>query len=427
MPVLLLTVAAFCQQPSKADLEKERAEIKRDIEELNLSLKQTAKSKKASIVQLTMVQKKLRLRMAAINNINKQINLIDGDIYQSNRDIYKLRKELDTLKMQYEKSVVYAYKNRSNYDFLNFLFSSTSFNDALKRVAYLRSYRNYREQQAATIHNTQDALKQKIVGLNENKKKKGDALDEENKQRGVLEEEKKEKNDVIAGLKSREKELNKELVAKKNRDRKLRSAIAEAINRAREEALREARAVAARKEAAAKATASKPAPATTTTPGKEIAVSKPAKPSGPLNLTPESAIISNDFKNNKGRMPWPVDKCNVKIHYGTYSIEGTRLYGNNPSLTLATEEGAPVKAVFEGEISNVFDIDGNWSVLIRHGNYFTVYSNLTSLTVSKGQKVTAGQVLGKAAVNSEDGTGEIEFMVMQEKQNLNPEDWIRKR
>src|SRR5690242_9236064 len=116
LPALLLSLVAICQQPTKADLEKERAALKRDIDDLNASLKQTSTNKRVTLGQLAAVQKKLRQREALINNINKQINLIDGDIYQSNRDIYKLRKELDTLKLQYEKSVVYAYMNRSNYD-----------------------------------------------------------------------------------------------------------------------------------------------------------------------------------------------------------------------------------------------------------------------------------------------------------------------
>jgi septal ring factor EnvC (AmiA/AmiB activator) len=159
-------------------------------------------------------------------------------------------------------------------------------------------------------------------------------------------------------------------------------------------------------------------------PKKEVVVAK--KPESPLEATPEGFRISGSFESNRGRLPWPVEKGNVKIHFGTYSIEGTRLRGNNPGITLATDAGAVVRAVFEGEVSRIFDIDGNWSVLIRHGKYFTVYSNLSSVSVSKDQKVSGGQMLGRAAVN-DDGNGEIEFLLMQENRNLDPESWIRRK
>ena len=419
LPVLLLTMAALCQQPTRSELEKQRAAIKRDIDELNASIKQTAKNRKATLSQLALVQKKLRLRMAAINNINKQINLIDGDIYQSNRDIYKLKKELDTLKLQYEKSVVYAYKNRSNYDFLNFLFSSTSFNDALKRIAYLRSYRNYREQQAATIRNTQELLKQKITGLNENKKKKGEALEEESKQRGVLEEEKSEKNAVIADLKSREKELNKELVAKKRFDNKLQNAIKAAIDREiRLARAREAEEVKKREAAKPKVVESNP---TATGPAVAKKEAAPARKSV-FEATPEGMIISDNFGKNKGRLPWPVESASVKTPFGIYGIEGTHLTNNNPGVTIETPAGASVKAVFDGEVSSVFEIEDVWVVLLRHGKYLTTYSGLAGANVSVGNKVKVGQAIGKAGES-----GEIDFILMEEKKNLDPELWLRKR
>ena len=136
--------------------------------------------------------------------------------------------------------------------------------------------------------------------------------------------------------------------------------------------------------------------------------------------------MSNDFEKNRGKLPWPVEKGNIKIHYGTYDIPGTKLHGSNPGLTLETEDGGVVKAIFEGEISRIFDIEGNWSVLVRHGKYFTVYSNLSSVSVTKDQKIKAGQMLGRAGSNA-DGNGEIEFLLMQENRNLDPEAWIKRR
>jgi murein hydrolase activator len=153
---------------------------------------------------------------------------------------------------------------------------------------------------------------------------------------------------------------------------------------------------------------------------------KPVKTKSVLEATPEGAIVSADFEKNKGRMPWPLEKANIKIHFGSYAVEGTSVKGNNPGLTFETDPGASVKSIFEGEVSAVFDVDGSTTVLIKHGKYFTAYGNLTSASVSKGQKVNAGQTIGKASTN-DDGNGEIEFVLMQENKNLNPEPWIRRK
>ena len=354
-----------------------------------------------------------------------------------------MKGELDTLKMHYAKSIVYAYKNRSNYDFLNFIFSAASFNDALRRVQYLRAYRLYREEQASTIKNTQVLLQGKIAGLESSRKEKDAVLQKQEKQKVELEGEKREKNEILSKLKAREKEISKELTSKQKADQKLKNAIRAAIDReirlAREKAMAEAKAKeiaeaatrAAENAKAAEAAKARKAAEPTSTPAPTIAKVEPKKEvkkpvESVLESTPEGFRISGSFESNKGRLPWPIEKGNVKIHFGTYSIEGTKLRGNNPGITLATEPGAVVRAVFEGEISRIFDIDGNWSVLIRHGKYFTVYSNLSSVSVSKDQKVSSGAVLGRAAAN-DDGNGEIEFLLMQENRNLDPESWIRRR
>lgn len=415
--LFLLQSNSFGQQSSD-ELRKQQAQIQREIEELKNSLKTTQKNKKVSLGQLALVQKKIRLREQAIRNINDQIGVIQNNISKSYNEIYKLRRELDTLKSQYEKSVQYAYKNRSNYDFLNFVFSASGFNDALKRIEYLKAYRNYRTQQAETIKNTQNVLKQKIEGLQITKKEKDQVLEKQEQEKLVLVDEKKEKDEVVNQLKKREKEINKEITDKAKTDAKIRSAIRVAIDReiraAREKALADEK-----RNRAAEAALPTPTNAPKRTPAAP-------KSGSVLDATPEGAIISSEFGKNKGRLPWPIDKGNIKIHYGMYTIEGTSVRGNNPGLTMEAEPGAIVKAVFEGEVSNVFDIDGAWTVLIRHGKYFTVYSNLSSVNISKNQQIKAGQSIGRASTN-DDGNGEIEFLLMQENQNLNPESWIRGR
>ncbi|MFM7838601.1 MAG: murein hydrolase activator EnvC family protein, partial [Chitinophagaceae bacterium] len=153
---------------------------------------------------------------------------------------------------------------------------------------------------------------------------------------------------------------------------------------------------------------------------------KSERPKSVLETTPEGVIISADFEKNRGRLPWPVEKGGIKIHYGLYSIEGTNVRGNNPGLTIETDPGASVKSIFEGEVITVFDVEGSSAIVIKHGKYFTSYGNLAGVNVSKGQKVQAGQVIGQAASNA-DGNGEIEFLLMQESRNVNPEPWIRRK
>ena len=239
--LLFISLVAFTQQPGKAELEKQRAAIQKEIDDVKRSLDETKRNKKTSLAQLNAVQKKLQLRQREINVINQQMELIEGDISQGWRDISKLKKELDTLKLQYGKSVVYSYKNRSNYDFLNFIFSASSFNDALKRVSYLKSYRAYREEQANNIVRTQDQIQGKIVNLNQSREQKSLVLKEEDKAKEKLEDEKREKDEVVNKLKSREKELMKDFADKKRQDMKISNAITIAINRARAAAIAEAK------------------------------------------------------------------------------------------------------------------------------------------------------------------------------------------
>ena len=423
----LKTVVA--QTQNRSDLEKQREDIQREIAEVKQSLDMTKKNKKASLGQLALLQKKLRLREAAIGNINHQIDFIQNDIGRSRGEITRLKKDLDTLKMQYEKSVVYAYRNRSNYDFLNFIFSATSFNDALKRVEYLKTYRSYREEQTNVIKGTQALLQKKIGSLESSRKEKDEVLMKQQEEKEQLAEEKKEQDLVINKLKSRESELSKELSAKQKADNKLRASIKAAIDReiklARAKALEEEKRIKAENAAnAAKAVAAgtKPDAPVAEAPKTDAAGVKKSI----FNATPEGELISDNFEKNKGKLPWPIDKGNIKVNFGRYSIPNTKITGDNPGLTLETEDGAAVKCIFDGEVTSVFDIEGESNVLIRHGKYFTTYGNLASVTVTKGQKLKAGQVIGKAGTNG-DGNGEVEFLLLLEAKNQDPALWIRRR
>ena len=407
---------------SKEDLERQRRQIQQEIDELQRTQNSLRKDKKASLSQLNLIQSKLAKRNAVIDNINSQVRLIDNTIFSNNREIYRLQKQVDTLKAHYAKTIEYAYKNRSNYDMLNFIFSATSFNDAVRRVAYLKSYRQYRDDQVANINKTRDMLQGKIVALNNNKKEKSQVLAEQSKQLKVLEEEKSEKNQFLSKIKAREKEINKELAAKNRVNKNLQNAITAIVRREIEAARKKAAEEAKRLAAENAANPAKSAPAKTETAGNAKAA--PARRVSELENTPEVTRVSIGFENNRRNLPWPVDKARISSPYGINKIEGTSITENNAGITLLVQPGAPVKAVFEGLVTTIFDVGGSMTVTIKHGKYFTTYYNLTSVSVSKGAEVKMGQLIGKAGTNDE-GEGELLFMVTNEDKFQNPELWLK--
>lgn len=420
--LLCSLLRAMSQNPTpaqtRADLEKERAAIQQEIEDVKQSLDATHKNRRETLGQLALLQKRLRLRQAAINNINRQLDFIQSDMNNSWSEILKLKKELDTLRKQYAESVVYAYETRTNYDYLNFIFAASSFNDALKRVAYLKSYRAYREERAENIVKTQALLQSKIDGLKVKRVEKEEAVARQSKEKQVLEVEKKEKDEVVNQLQLHEKELKKEMSLKQKQDQKLGNAIAAAIRRAREEAIKEAKAN------ASTAAANAPAKTGNAAAPNNATVSKPVtKPAAGATLfnTAADVALSDNFEKNRGHLPWPVRSGTVAMRFGPQQyLKG--IVHNNQGITIETAAGTSVTAVFKGEVQSVFNVGDVSAVMIRHGRYFTTYSNLATVSVSKGQEVGTGQLLGKVA-----DIGQLEFVLSDEKDNLfDPEKWLSK-
>ena len=416
-----LVVRAQTPAQNRTDLEKERAAIQKEIEDVKRSLDETHKNKHETLVQLNLLQRKLKLRESAIGNINKQIDVIQSDMNNSARDITKLRNELDTLRIQYAQSIVFAYKNRSSYDFLNFIFSATNFNDAVRRVQYLKSYRAYREERAENILRTQGQLKVKIDGLKVTRIEKDEALKKQSKERTLLEGEKKEKDAAVRTLQSQEKELKKEMAAKQKQDLRLGAAITAAIKRARDLAIKEA----AKRNADAKAAEkSTPANNKASRPAEEAVAPATLSPVKAYNKTvftsEEDLRLSGDFEKNRRQLPWPVSGT-ISMAFGPHEyIPGIK--HNNQGVTIDCAAGTSVKAVFTGEVQSVFSVGDVQAVMIRHGKYFTTYSNLGSVTVSKGEQVHTGQVIGR--IGSE---AQLEFILSDEKNKVyDPEVWLRR-
>jgi septal ring factor EnvC (AmiA/AmiB activator) len=431
---VLGTVGYSQNGQSKEELQRKTQQLLKEIEAVKQDLAETQQSKKQTLGVLRGIEKKMNIRNQIIQNIKGEVYLVEKDIIRTYRDIDTLKRELTTLREQYAQSVVYAYKNRSNYDFLNFLFSAGSFSDALKRVSYLKTYRSYRAQKAGDIVNTQKLLEAKIASLSGKRQEKTSALALEGKQMAELEAEKKEKDKVIAQIGSQEKKLRSMLANREKERRQVQNAIAAVIKREREEALRREREEARKRASeAAKnpATASSGTATTAPKPSGSTAAAPPVRrrEASVLENTPEGLIRSQQFEENRGSLPWPVDKGVVTLHYGTNTIPGLgtkALEVPSDGITLEVTVGAPIKSVFDGEVSSVFNVANIQVVTIKHGKYFTTYSNLQSVSVSKGSKVSAGQVIGRAAVNDE-GVGEVSFQIDTERGTQNPELWLRRR
>ncbi|MFL5739112.1 MAG: murein hydrolase activator EnvC family protein [Flavisolibacter sp.] len=415
---LLIFGLAFGQD--KAALERERDEIQREIQEIQSNYNKVRGLKKESLAKLAILQRKLELQDRLIGNINKEIRNINDDIYLSTLDINRKQVELDTLRSQYARSVVYAYKNVSSYDYLNFIFSASNFNDALKRISYLKSFRSYRERQVADILAAKKAIEDRKHQLVSKQTQKKSALQNQQQQLSELASQKKEKDAVVAKLKTEEKSLSKEITAKKKRDKQLKGQIDAIVRREVERARKEA---ADRAAAERKANASNNTTANTNTPTSTTKTS--SKPKSYLDLNAKDVALNASFELNKGKLPWPVDNGVVSIPFGTSNVGGLTM--DNPGITISTPSaGNPVKAVFDGEVSAVSNLGDGMMVMIRHGKYFTVYSNLSSVNVARGSTVQRGQVIGKTAEADDGSGGQLDFMLMIESRNVNPQPWLRR-
>ena len=420
---------------SRDDLQKQAQTLQRELDDLNRLLDQTKNNKKSSLAQLALIRNKISKRQALINGIAKQVKVLDDAILSNQKDVKRLNNELDTLKLRYAKSIVFAYQSRSGYEYLNFLFSAGSFNDAVKRITYLKSYRQNRETQAMAIGLSENNLKSKINILSENKQDRIKTLSAQTVQLKVLQDDRKEQDKVVKQLKNKEQEITTQVRQKEAQRRKMQAAIAAVIKREMQEAVKR------ENERLAKLKAANVANNKTTPTNEEKSKSIPNvskvegglksttsnRPYSALETTEEGRETSISFENNKGGLPWPVATGIVNIHFGIESIPGTKLDRKSDGIELAVPKGTTVKSVANGIVVYVGDVNGDKTVLIKHGKYFTAFSCLSSASVSNGQEVKAGTVIGRSGINL-DGEGAVLFSICNEKAvYFDPENWLKAR
>lgn len=407
-------------QASKSDLETRKKALQEEIRQTSQLILETRKNKTASLSQLKALNKKLADRMRLINTIQTEINLLSTTITTNSKRIQELQFDLSRMRETYARLVKRAYMNRNQRSALLLFFSAKNIQQAYKRLYYLKTYTTYRKEQARLIEYTQNELSGKMQVLRTDLNSKQALLGNEEQEKKELSLEKKEQESTLSKLQKKEKTLKKELIKKEATKKKLDAEIRKVIER---EIARERAAVKAREAKAAKAAKASTTKPKTTDPVKPA--EKRPTPTPEIKMTPETAALSGKFEANQGKLPWPVDKGAITETFGTHAhpvLKGITTYNNG--IDIATSKNAPVKAIYEGEVMGVVSIPGSGdAILIKHGEYLTVYSNLGRVTVEKGQKVKTGTVIGNAGENDE-GVTEAHLEIWKGKTKLNPALWI---
>lgn len=402
--MLLCTTSISLFAQNKKDLESKKKELQKEISLTNKLLNETKKNKELTIDELLKLKSKINARLELISAMNQEIKLLNKQISKNQEATIALQKDLIKLKQEYAKMIYYAFKNKSTYNKIMFVFASNSFNQAYKRLKYIQQYSFYRKKQAASIVQTQQELKTKIDDLKTDMQEKSVLLTMENQEKQKLAVEQTEQESTVKKLQSKEQQLKADLALKQEAERKLQKAIERII----EEEIRKAREAAA---AAAKANNKTPK-------GVESKTSFP--------LTPEALKLSNSFASNKGSLPWPVLEGVITDRFGQHPhpvLSGIEI--NNNGIDISTIKGAIARAIFDGEVSSVAIIPGGGKVvMIRHGEYLSVYSYFSEVFVNKGDKITTKQHLGTLISEPDKAKTNVHLEIWKGMTKLNPEYWI---
>lgn len=372
---------------TKEELEKEKQKNIEEIEYTNELLRKTQSTRQENIGQIRIINKRISLRDQIITSIQQEIEFTDEEIDEKNTLIEEMENDLIKLRKEYEQLIIFAYRNRSKYDKLMFIFSAENFNQAYKRMRYLQQLTKFRRKQALMIKDMQENITNEIIELENIKEEKEKLVNDKVTENRTLERERNQKNQIVSRLRRKENELKKELEEKKRINERIEREIAAIIE---EEARRM----------------------------RETGLYR--------TLTPEEKIISDNFIENKGRLPWPTERGIITEYFGQHThpvLPGITIQNNGIDIT--TVEGAEARALFDGVVSKVIAILGaNYTVIIRHGNFLTVYQNLINVKVKKGDNIKVKQTLGTIYTDKETQTTVLHIEIWKELEKQNPEDWL---
>lgn len=409
--IILFTCGHLAFGQSSAELKKQREKIDSEIAQLNKILREKAQEKMLSQREVNALSKQLNLREDKISTINSELRLINNQISSNTKSVNSLKAELEKMRKDYEKMIMFAFRNKNAYNKMMFIFASKDFNQGFKRVKYLQQFNDARKVKAGEIEKTKKQIELKIAQLEQDRKLHRSLLTEQQAERNKIAKDRSEHSSELNKLAKEERGYKGQLTKKQQEKKRIDSAIKSAI--AREIAEERRRAEAARKKAAeeeAKRTGKTVAEVERVTPKKSD--------SEILRSTPEAAKLSADFKSNRGSLPWPVSQGNIVRGYGKRSVEGVPIF--EPDVAIRTSTNASVKSVFNGEVVQAFP----GVVVIKHGEYFSFYSNLASVSVKRGQKVTRGQQIGTADSDADLGFSVVNFGLSQGDREFDPSSWL---
>ncbi len=399
IPILVILFAGsfIYAQNKKSKLQADKKRIEKEIEYTNKLLESTQKSKSTSLSTLVLLNKKISQRQQLINTYENEIKELNQSIDNKNSEINTLNKELKLLKNEYAKMIYYAYKNRNTSERLMFIFSAESFNQAYQRIKYMQYYSTYRKNQAKQIEDTKDTLNKKIEELGLQKQEKTTLLASQESEISKLKNEKSQQQKTIKSLSRKEKDLRASLRKKRRETNRLNKAIQDII--AEEIRLAEAKRNAEKRKAS-------------------------------IKMTEEEHELSGLFQDNKGKLPWPSEKGVISSTFGEHNHPVLKkIKIRNNGIDILTSRGEKARAVFDGTVISVRSITNtNRAVIIRHGEYFTVYSNLNSVSVRQGEKVKTKQEIGIINTDASSAKTELHFEIVmgKTKKHLNPIYWISK-
>ncbi|HSN47639.1 MAG TPA: peptidoglycan DD-metalloendopeptidase family protein [Flavobacterium sp.] len=431
MPKFLLSLIFVCmtsllwsQNSQQEKLEARKAQIQKEIRE-NEALLKTVKKKEKTAVNVIVIQaNKIKLKEKLINTTEKQAKLLNNDIYINQLKINKLNKELAELKEDYAEMIVKSYKSRSEQSRAMFILSSENFLQAYKRAQYMKQYTGYRKMQGEEIKSKTNQLTGFNEQLDVQKTAKKKLIAENEKERLSLLKEKNEQQKLVNSIQKDKKKITSDIRKKQQETRAIERQIDRIIRAAIAEANRKAALEAAMKKAEAEAKMGDTKEEIKTR-AKAIVSSAPAVSSSKIVLTPEAKIIADNFKANRGRLPFPVEKGFISLGYGNQPHPVFKTVTvHNSGVEITTEQGANARAVFDGEVTSVIVLSPvNKAVMIQHGDYFTVYQNLSSVRVSKGDKISRKEIIGKVRTSGE-GKTVIKFLILQNTTYNNPASWL---
>jgi murein hydrolase activator len=413
---------------SKKELESKKKKLTEEIKEINAMLNETRVIRKTTFGALVKINIRLEKRQDLIRIINAQIAELTEDIKSNEAESDRLKNNLAKLKKEYAKMVVYAQRNQDAYSTLSFIFAAESFNQAYSRLKYMQQYSEFRKKQALEITNTQALILAKLQELKTQRDEKNILLGNQVEEKKILDSEKQEQEEVLTELQKKEKNLKGELERKKQAAIQLQVAIRRVIEaeikRKAEEANRAelAKLIAAKK-------AEKDKNKTLPPDNKESPTSKlPDKKENATvpPLTQEAEALSADFSNNRGKLPWPVAKGIICETYGEHehpAIKGFMMFNNG--VEICATKGTQARAVFDGEVTGIaLSPTGGKLVIVRHGEYLSVYTNLTDVLVKTGQKVTVKQIIGTIIYNEEEEKTTLNFQVWKGQKTMDPGGWL---